>query len=439
MTTFEKTFLEIKRHQAPAFPTPSESPIVAFVPSLPCDPYRAKFGILDIHGDDPTFRWIPQYPPTGNSTNHSCVYQEEPTDHLSHLKTQQDLPPHLRDKLIFTYSDSQDRNTMEFVCHLAEGDIYALGLDGKVIVPQELAKKGDARVCVIRRGDHVLVWYSVFQYGATNDWVQQGAQYTTDNLPLEVRARVPFIRTALERIAGLFFPELCVLHGMRCTQTPGLFHANGDTTADLVVPVASEAVRRAHAELPDPPEGWFPPPDVIVTQSALWDIFGQPEDVESLKAFAPVWRDSMRENLMRPLREGFGGGVRNWAVEAPFEGDEGVLFETLESVPNQRIQTRWFLRTTPVPHFSNPAKVQKIHAINGYYRSNELWKGGVESAAGLVHDRVEASWGLIDWDEILRGNAFWTDDGFHLDQSGCLAYAQAILTRLEMLETVGDD
>ncbi|KAJ3009830.1 UNVERIFIED_CONTAM: hypothetical protein HDU68_002468, partial [Siphonaria sp. JEL0065] len=391
---------------------------------IPCDNYNAEVGILDIQSENPTFTWKPvdfNTTDEASSTNNTDCLHQEPTDNLDFLINAEYLPFHLQDKLVLTYSDSNDRNTMNSVCDLADGELYAF-LNAGILVPLDSLLKGDTLLCVIRRIDHVLVWYSVFQYGAmtTNSW--DGQHYTgqTDNTTIEyltTRDRAPRIASSLSTLAKTFFPELCIKHGFQCTADPDILANPPSNNPPFNTPNITHLTKTRHVSLPLSPPSWYPPPDIIITQSALWDIFGLDPDptrhVQIMNDFLPHWKQAMQTEIMDPLQQVFGGVIKNVVVERR-ESDSSSLFGT-DTIGN-RILHRWFLRTTPPPSPLDPTKPTRVNTLNEVYRTGGLLKNSRNE---------QESWGLIDWDAIVRGHALWQDDGFHLDEHGCRAYAQA--------------
>ncbi|KAJ3029304.1 UNVERIFIED_CONTAM: hypothetical protein HDU68_012541 [Siphonaria sp. JEL0065] len=401
-------------------PIPSLSEIDST--TIPCDNYRSTAGFLNIHGEKATFVWQPLY----ESTDTSCQHKD-PTDNLKILKDSKTLPFYLQDKLVLTYSDSQDRNTIDFVCDWAKGSFYSVALNGSILIPQESALRGDAKLCVIRKNDHVLVWLSVFQYGATMLSSKNGGKFTSDNSTLNTHDRIQHIKTALRHLPKVFFPELCIKHGVKCTVEPEFLTISPKAFAkDFPFPKFSKQTLKALNSLPPAPEGWIPTPDIVITQSGLWDILDLSPDVlqheKVMREFIPFWKESMQKNLMIPLQEAFGNLVHNSVIptssSAPVKNK--FLFDT--NANGDRVLHHWFLRTTPLPKSQYDVRPTRMNALNEMYRTNELMDGFTGE-----------SWGIIDWDQIVRGYELVGPDGTHLIEHGYKAYAQVVLSRLELL------
>ncbi|KAI9334345.1 hypothetical protein DFJ73DRAFT_764147 [Zopfochytrium polystomum] len=198
-----------------------------------------------------------------------CPPHDPPSDNIHSLidAPYNELPPHMRNKLVLLIGDSQERNTLTSLCGYVGGTLSLIKLNGSVIDDWAYALGGDSRLCVVRdlKGN-VHVWVSIFHFGVHRDPTRPfdgwGA-HLEPGFPHASQDRVRWIPYLLAGIAQEFFPELCIAAGRPCP--PSAPHAH-------VVPQAPAGGAAAAADhpphmvqSPDDPNLWI----VYVDQNGI--------------------------------------------------------------------------------------------------------------------------------------------------------------------------
>ncbi|KAI9336708.1 hypothetical protein BDR26DRAFT_864409 [Obelidium mucronatum] len=298
------------------------SPYSIDLSGIPCDNYLAN--------GDPSLSWVP----TVSAPTKNCFASKTPTDHLKLLVGSEYLPFHLEDRFIFSFGSAKnhdfDGDTLATLCEVAHGDSYNFS-------------EKSFKLCIIRRKEHVLVWFNMID-----------------------QENVNVIVGILQHLSATLFPELCIKHGYHCVSP--VSDADSFNTTSSQPPQKqniTELTSSRLVSLPPAPKGWFPSPDVVIGT-----FHSEGSDV-----------------MMKDLRKTFGSTVQNIIVKkspSPIsspQSKESLLYN-LDSDGN-RILYRWFLRTTPT------------------FAYNE----SDSSASNSMSREIAGTggWGLIDWDRLLDG------------------------------------
>jgi hypothetical protein len=155
--------------------------------------------------------------------------------------------------------------------------------------------------------------------------------------------------------------------------------------------------RRAPFKFNSPPEDWSPIPDLITAQSSLWDfqqwlqesIYETNEALMAHPNRMEDWVDSFLTRLVNPIRE---------------------VYPTAPLV----------LRTCPLTSEKSFFPRFAIAKMN-------------EVIVALSASQVNGIRGVLNWDRLVRGWDQIELDGFHQSEKSIFAYAQMLLSELELL------
>ncbi|ORY51115.1 hypothetical protein BCR33DRAFT_846744 [Rhizoclosmatium globosum] len=279
--------------------------------------------------------------------------------------------------------------------------------------------QGLSRSCVIsdKKGG-IFAIVSVFHFGVASNLTKlEKNHWDRGYSPKETVERVKWLPYFLRAIASHVFPEFCNLAKQECPPPKYFKKVKNPKLNDSVPPLL------------DPKNPfWFPKPDLILTQSMLWDLMLRNED-QQFDAFANDWVFGMRE-FINVVQETFGGAVKNVKTR------------------NGEILPRYLIRTTPLPDekdgngktFHTEEKFSPVNALNYLMRSGYL------NSDVLVHEshhdntkskdkkNLEAKQvGLLDWDKLMAGTQSHSDDGLHPNMFSSNAFIQLLFSRLELL------
>ncbi|KAJ3117180.1 hypothetical protein HK100_000885 [Physocladia obscura] len=245
---------------------------------------------------------------------------------------------------------------------------------------------GDPNICVIRKKDKILVFINIFNFGvriARNPAMGIISHWTPGLSPFDAKERATWIPHFLLSISNHTFPELCIENHI-CPPSSNI------TRLDQVKPWNASA------------PFWFPPPDLVVAQSGLWDLKQRNTDDKDPAKFVHEWTELLKSKLLQPLKNSLGNAVR-------------------DDIAEQRQKwRRWFTRT--IPYIS---------------AKNEFQDSFVEKMNAKLHylfDHPDEDYGLLDWAALIGNHHDWLlEDGFHPSEQSNRAYWQFLLSRLQIL------
>ncbi|KAJ3066280.1 HBS1-like protein [Podochytrium sp. JEL0797] len=363
-----------------------------------CDPYESPAGYMD--KDSAMWRTIPALQGKGAGPD-SCSGTDRFQELVNAGKQNGALSPVLANKLVLLIGDSFERHLINTLCGAAGWkEVLVAKLNGTFFDSSADTKDGLTRICVLRDSNNaVFVAISIFNFGvsASLERTQSSKHFDKGYSPQNTTDRVPWLPHFLRAVASHAFPELCDLAGQPCP--PAVF--------------LNQTVQDQPAELADwtPPfidpnhPFWFPLPDLIVTQSMLWDFMLQAKGIK----FEPQivdWAEGMKQYI-ESVEASFGHAVR------------GIKSASHGLIP------RLYLRTTPLPGApwggESTNEFAQVTWFNRLIRKRVLFEGG------------KMNWGVLDWASLTEGLFVHQEDKLHIGDFGNKAFWQLTLSRLDLL------
>ncbi|KAJ3069478.1 hypothetical protein HDU98_007453 [Podochytrium sp. JEL0797] len=277
----------------------------------------------------------------------------------------------------------------------------------------KLMFESDSRICVLRaKNGDVFAAVNVFNFGVVGDFEMypkaSWKHWIQGETPLLASERISWIPHMLRAAAHHAFPEFCRLANQSCdAMEPTLIaeKMKSDPDAPLWVPPL-------HVRMENSAAGgesfWFPKPDLVVAESSVWDLAKINADfVESgVDGFMEEWETLLHREVLTPAKRLF--GARN------------------ASEPS----TRFFLRTLPLVK----QDLSWVSYTNARLSPNHIMNELIRHRIGRDQDFMEGAdkgnaWGVLDWDNLMRGTNYHDGDGIHLNGFGNRVFLQLLLSR----------
>ncbi|KAI8842216.1 hypothetical protein BJ741DRAFT_376393 [Chytriomyces cf. hyalinus JEL632] len=357
-----------------------------------CDPY--KEADTYVHPGSAVMRFLNE----GRNNHGSCRVEDSVEVLKSVVNKSAVLPDFMANKMVLFIGDSFERNAVKHLCELTGAQIMSAKLNGSMT---QRPNEGDARICVIRdpKNNSIFVAINIFHFGVLNDFKdmpQLNGMHWSGDSPLNVTSRIAWIPSFLRNVAAVAYPELCSLNGQVCP-TPHFFnHDDKETPATL---------ENSTPKLLSDNPFWYPVPDLLVAQSSMWDMertrWNYKGSIDEMAQFAQDWREAFERKVLEPIDEIFGR-----ASHARFDEKESVFF----------------LRTQPLPvkgASQTSAQFSMVNTMNQMLRKGPRKVGSTE-------------WGVLDWEELLRGMNDCLYDKVHPNAFGSRVLWQLILSRLRL-------
>ncbi|KAJ1556067.1 hypothetical protein HK405_007656 [Cladochytrium tenue] len=417
------------------------------------------------------------------SPQHACQQRirAQPTDHLRSLSAVTSggasLPSYLRNRLVLVVGDSNDRYTSMSLCESIGGVRVVVDKDGSE--PTEDSCRTQSQLCTVRDGSGaVFAWLSVFQVGVEmvagrkNNF--EGSTHCENGFPVDIRDRLKWIPALLAGAAKRHFPEICARDGVPGCGDAGSsehFRRHGDdarASFEAAEPVVAEEGRANNdggagivnrdegdaaidsAERPtlQPPAGieYFPVPDLVIAESALWDIrewhlYQQDypwDEITMVPGLLQSWVEKFLTRLMSPLRSVLDEAVRRKMSRSSKPIAEGSVLPAENRVP-------LMIRTCPLPTFGHarfpPHIVETLNMLIhdlAARASDERWRYpttiSTPPAAAAATEEASLFRGVLDWARLVRGVNSHLADGFHQDNRSTLAFAQMVMSEVELID-----
>ncbi|KAJ1558827.1 hypothetical protein HK405_012904, partial [Cladochytrium tenue] len=203
--------------------------------------------------------------------------------------------------------------------------------------------------------------------------------------------------------------------------------------------------------LPAPDElDYFPIPDLVVAQSSIWDVrewrlyqdADAPwDDITATPGVLQTWLDKFVTLLVRPLRSILDAGVQKQALLA-----QRARRSRSPAVPADG-RVPLMLRTCPlaaIAHEQFPPHIvaSQNEVVRGLAAraSDERWRYPAASSAAAIplgqrqQKQPTLFRGVLDWARLVLGVDSVQEDGYHQDDHGVLAFAQMVISELELLD-----
>ncbi|KAJ3096794.1 hypothetical protein HK100_005487 [Physocladia obscura] len=274
-------------------------------------------------------------------------------------KKAETIPNYLQNTLILMVGDSFERRLIEYVCNRTNGILTKASLNGAIL-------SGYSSVRIVRKP----------ALGIHTHW-------TPDLTPFDAKTRATWIPHFLLSIANNTFPELCDFHGHICPLSSNVPHP--------------EKVKKWNSSSPF----WFPPPDLIIAQSGLWDLHQRRDKDNNALKFVNEWTELLNSELLHPLKDALGH----------------VVQDEINSKSKLK-QRRWFTRT--IPHTEKKKK--------------NFPKSFVRRMNDKLRNIINKDYSFLDWAALVGSHNDWlSEDGIHPDKRSYDAYIQFVLSRLQLL------
>ncbi|KAJ1547433.1 hypothetical protein HK405_005891 [Cladochytrium tenue] len=322
--------------------------------------------------------------------------------------------------------------------------------------------------------------------------------YCENGFPVDIRDRLQWVPTLLAGAAKKHFPEICARDGVPgCVpgseqggplrRRDSTLDGEGNALKEAVESVEGESTAavagEAGAAEKEPTDGennnstakgaeqpkaaakpdpgptvltpaeleYFPIPDLVVAQSSIWDVrewrlyqdADTPwNDITATPGVLQTWLDKFVTLLVRPLRAVLDAGVQKQSLLARQARRSGS-----PAVPADG-RVPLMLRTCPLPaiaHEQFPPHIvaSQNEVVRGLAAraSDERWRHSAASSASAVASLVLRQQkqpmlfrGVLDWAQLVLGVDSVQTDGYHQDNHGALAFAQMVMSELELLD-----
>ncbi|KAJ3140928.1 hypothetical protein HK100_008110 [Physocladia obscura] len=293
------------------------------------------------------------------------------------------LPEYFQNKMILLIGDSFERRLLEYICKRADGISTKAMLNG-AIFSKYIPGGGDPNICVIRKKSKILVLINIFNFGvriARNPAMGINSHWTPDLSPFDTKERVTLIPHFLLSIANHTFPELC--------------------NDNHICPLSSNITRLDQVKIWNASNRfWFPPPDLVVAQSGLWDLQQRNTDDKNATRFVNEWTELLTSKLLQPLKNSLGQSVRDCKT-------------------NQKQQQQWFTRTIPYISAKNEFPDSFVDKMNTKLREERFL------------NRADQDYGLLDWAALVGNHHDWLiEDGFHMKLYAAVLFTSCFVAKI---------
>ncbi|KAJ1538366.1 hypothetical protein HK405_013890 [Cladochytrium tenue] len=407
------------------------------------------------------------------------------------------LPAHLRNRLVFVVGDSNDRHANIHMCDRVGGTHTVVGLDGSE-PDETSCRAHTHVCTVRDGSGAVFVWLTMFHLGvemaAGRKNIFDASLYCEGGFPVDIRDRLQWVPSLLLGAAQKHFPEICARDGVPGCVLGGeqdgalrrrdAFVAdssssdggselvlgdgaegaspdgapsgesgdgavdgeNADAVAVAEVVEVVEIVNVAPEIFAPPPDvKYFPIPDLVVAQSSIWDVRewrlylsdveAPLDDITATPGVLQTWLDKFVTLFLQPLRAILDTGVQR-RTELVSVGAASISADG--RVP-------LMVRTCPMPttaHEAFPPHVvesqNEVVRELAAYASDEWWRYASSAAVPPPSQGQQQQpmlfRGVLDWAQLVRGVDSVQPDGFHQDDGGVLAFAQMVMSELELLD-----
>ncbi|KAJ3235444.1 hypothetical protein HDU81_000452 [Chytriomyces hyalinus] len=355
-----------------------------------CDPY--KEADTYIHPETGVMRFLNEE----RNMHHSCRVQDNLELLMSVVNKSASLPDFMANKMVLLIGDSFERNALKYICRVTGAQIMTAKLNGSIT---HQPKEGDARICVIRdtENNSAFIAINIFHFGVLNDFKGMpklnGMHWSGDS-PLNVTSRISWIPSLLRNVAAAAYPELCTSSGQQCPAPHFFNHDDKKFTA---------TVDNSTPELLSDKPFWFPIPDILAAQTSMWDLertkFNYKASTTEMAKFALGWKGAFERQILEPIDKIFGSASRTDSKNPSF-----------------------FLRTQPLPAKGSGQTAAHFSMVS---TMNQMLRKGSRKIGST-------DWGVLDWEELLRGMNDCLSDNAHPNDFGSRVLWQLILSRLSI-------
>ncbi|KAJ3235445.1 hypothetical protein HDU81_000453 [Chytriomyces hyalinus] len=355
-----------------------------------CDPY--KEADTYVHPESGVMRFLREE----RNKLRNCRVEDSVEALKSVVNKSAALPEFMANKMVLFIGDSFERNAVKHLCELTGAKIMSAKLNGSMT---DSPNEGDARICVIRDAENntAFIAINIFHFGVLNDFKDMpklnGMHWSGDS-PLNVTSRISWIPSLLRNVAAAAYPELCTSSGQQCPAPHFFNHDDKKFTA---------TVDNSTPELLSDKPFWFPIPDILAAQTSMWDLertkFNYKASTTEMAKFALGWKGAFERQILEPIDKIFGSASRT--------DSEDSLF---------------FLRTQPMPVKGSGQTAAHFSMVN---TMNQILRKGSRKIGST-------DWGVLDWEELLRGMNDCLYDNVHPNAFGSRVLWQLILSRLSI-------